>query len=142
METPWWKFSSGRFFCFSLSLHFHYFSNKNIYLILNINFLISWIQAQQKKEARGNDDCCELLSNSLTLWIHHSNDIKWSVISLGHIVNGELPKFVLEMDTNELELFILEKLRKRYEERLKHSNDEVLLSDLEIVNSLISKYNE
>ena len=72
METPWWKFSSGRFFCFSLSLHFHYFSNKNIYLILNINFLISWIQAQQKKEARGNDDCCELLSNSLTLWIHHS----------------------------------------------------------------------
>ena len=85
---------------------------------------------------------CELLSNSLTLWIHHSNDIKWSVISLGHIVNGELPKFVLEMDTNELELFILEKLRKGYEERLKHSNDEVLLSDLEIVNSLISKYNE
>jgi hypothetical protein len=83
-----------------------------------------------------------LLSNSLTLWIHHSNDIKWSVISLGHIVNGELPKFVLEMDTNELELFILEKLRKGYEERLKHSNDEVLLSDLEIVNSLISKYNE
>ena|GEM_PF-1954720 len=46
------------------------------------------------------------------------------------------------MDTNELELFILEKLRKGYEERLKHSNDEVLLSDLEIVNSLISKYNE
>ena len=101
-----------------------------------------WIQAQQKKEARGNGDCCKLLSNSLTLWIHHSNDIKWSVISLGHIVNGELPKFVLEMDTNELELFILEKLRKGYEERLKHSNDEVLLSDLEIVNSLISKYNE
>lgn len=70
------------------------------------------------------------------------NDIKWSVISLGHIINGELPKFVLEMDGNELELFILEKLRKGYEERLKHSNDEVLFKDLEIVNSLISKYNE
>lgn len=70
------------------------------------------------------------------------NDIKWSVISLGHIVNGELPKFVLEMDTDELELFVLEKLRKGYEERLKHSKDEVLLSDLEIVNSLILKYNE
>ena len=70
------------------------------------------------------------------------NDIKWSVISLGHVVNGELPKFVLEMDTDELELFILEKLKKGYEERLKHSKDEVLLSDLEIVNSLILKYNE
>lgn len=70
------------------------------------------------------------------------NDIKWSVISLGHIINGELPKFVLEMDGNELELFILEKLRKGYEERLKHSSDEVLFKDLEIVNSLISKYNE
>lgn len=70
------------------------------------------------------------------------NDIKWSVISLGHVVNGELPKFVLEMDTDELELYILEKLRKGYEERLKHSKDEVLLSDLEIVNSLIFKYNE
>lgn len=70
------------------------------------------------------------------------NDIKWSVISLGHIVNGELSKFVLEMDTDELELFILEKLKKGYEERLKHSSDEVLLSDLEIVNSLISGYNE
>nr|DAS21118.1 MAG TPA: hypothetical protein [Caudoviricetes sp.] len=70
------------------------------------------------------------------------NDIKWSVISLGHIVNGELPTFILEMDKSELELFILEKLRKGYEERLKYSKDEVLLSDLEIVNSLISKYNE
>ena len=70
------------------------------------------------------------------------NDIKWSVISLGHVVNGELPKFVLEMDTDELELFILEKLKKGYEERLKHSSDEILLSDLEIVNSLISGYNE
>lgn len=70
------------------------------------------------------------------------NDIKWSVISLGHVVNGELPKFVLEMDTDELELYILEKLRKGYAERLKHSKDEVLLSDLEIVNSLILKYNE
>lgn len=70
------------------------------------------------------------------------NDIKWSVISLGHIINGELPKFVLEMDIDELELFILEKLRKGYEERLKHSSDEVLYRDLEIVNSLISKYNE
>lgn len=70
------------------------------------------------------------------------NDIKWSVISLGHVVNGELPKFVLEMDTDELELFILEKLKKGYAERLKHSSDEVLLSDLEIVNSLISGYNE
>lgn len=70
------------------------------------------------------------------------NDIKWSVISLGHVVNGELPKFVLEMDTSELEFFILEKLKKGYEERLKHSKDEVLLSDLEIVNSLILKYNE
>lgn len=70
------------------------------------------------------------------------NDIKWSVISLGHVVNGELPKFVLEMDTDELEFFILEKLKKGYEERLKHSKDEVLLSDLEIVNSLILKYNE
>ena len=70
------------------------------------------------------------------------NDIKWSVISLGHVVNGELPKFVLEMDTDELELFVLEKLRKGYEDRLKHSKDEVLLSDLEIVNSLILKYNE
>lgn len=70
------------------------------------------------------------------------NDIKWSVISLGHVVNGELPKFVLEMDTDELELFILEKLRKGYEERLKHLKDEVLYRDLEIVNSLISKYNE
>lgn len=70
------------------------------------------------------------------------NDIKWSVISLGHIVNGKLPKFVLEMDTDELELFVLEKLKKGYAERLKHSSDEVLLSDLEIVNSLILKYNE
>lgn len=70
------------------------------------------------------------------------NDIKWSVISLGHVVNGELPKFVLEMDTSELELFILEKLKKGYEERLKHSSNEVLYRDLEIVNSLISKYNE
>ena len=70
------------------------------------------------------------------------NDIKWSVISLGHIVNGELPKFVLEMDGNELELYILEKLRKGYEDRLKHLSDEVLYRDLEIVNSLISKYNE
>ena len=70
------------------------------------------------------------------------NDIKWSVISLGHVVNGELPKFVLEMDTDELELYILEKLRKGYTERLKHSKDEVLLSDLEVVNSLILKYNE
>jgi len=70
------------------------------------------------------------------------NDIKWSVISLGHVVNGELPKFVLEMDTSELELFILEKLKKGYEERLKHLKDEVLLSDLEIVNSLILKYDE
>ena len=70
------------------------------------------------------------------------NDIKWSVISLGHVVNGELPKFVLEMDTDELELYILEKLRKGYEDRLKHSSDEVLYRDLEIVNSLISKYNE
>ena len=70
------------------------------------------------------------------------NDIKWSVISLGHVVNGELPKFVLEMDTDELELFILEKLRKGYEERLKHSKDEVLLNDLEVVNSLILKYDE
>nr|DAT67995.1 MAG TPA: hypothetical protein [Caudoviricetes sp.] len=70
------------------------------------------------------------------------NDIKWSVISLGHVVNGELPKFVLEMDTVELELYILEKLRKGYEDRLKHSSDEVLYRDLEIVNSLISKYNE
>lgn len=70
------------------------------------------------------------------------NDIKWSVISLGHVVNGELPTFILEMDTDELELYILEKLKKGYEERLKHSKDEVLLSDLEIVNSLISKYNE
>lgn len=70
------------------------------------------------------------------------NDIKWSVISLGHVVNGELPKFVLEMDTDELELFILEKLKKGYEERLKYLSDEVLLSDLEIVNSLISGYNE
>lgn len=70
------------------------------------------------------------------------NDIKWSVVSLGHIINGELPKFVLEMDTDELEFYILEKLKKGYEERLKHSSDEVLLSDLEIVNSLILKYNE
>lgn len=70
------------------------------------------------------------------------NDIKWSVISLGHVVNGELPKFVLEMDTDELELYILEKLRKGYEDRLKHSKDEVLYRDLEIVNSLISGYNE
>ena len=70
------------------------------------------------------------------------NDIKWSVVSLGHIINGELPKFVIEMDTDELELYILEKLKKGYEERLKHSSDEVLLSDLEIVNSLILKYNE
>ena len=70
------------------------------------------------------------------------NDIKWSVISLGHVVNGELPKFVLEMDGNELELYILEKLKKGYEDRLKHLKDEVLLSDLEIVNSLILKYNE
>lgn len=70
------------------------------------------------------------------------NDIKWSVISLGHVVNGELPTFVLEMDGNELELYILEKLRKGYEDRLKHSGDEVLYRDLEIVNSLISKYNE
>lgn len=70
------------------------------------------------------------------------NDIKWSVISLGHIVNGELPTFILEMDKSELELFILEKLRKGYEDRLKHSSDEVLYRDLEIVNSLISKYNE
>lgn len=70
------------------------------------------------------------------------NDIKWSVISLGHVVNGELPKFVLEMDTDELELYILEKLKKGYTERLKHSSDEVLYRDLEIVNSLISKYNE
>lgn len=70
------------------------------------------------------------------------NDIKWSVVSLGHVVNGELPKFVLEMDTDELELYILEKLRKGYEDRLKHSSDEVLYRDLEIVNSLISKYNE
>lgn len=70
------------------------------------------------------------------------NDIKWSVISLGHVINGELPKFVLEMDTDELELYILEKLRKGYEDRLKHSSDEVLYRDLEIVNSLISKYNE
>ena len=70
------------------------------------------------------------------------NDIKWSVISLGHVVNGELPTFILEMDKSELELFILEKLKKGYEERLKHSKDEVLLSDLEIVNSLILKYNE
>ena len=46
------------------------------------------------------------------------------------------------MDTDELELYILEKLKKGYEERLKHSKDEVLLSDLEIVNSLILKYNE
>lgn len=70
------------------------------------------------------------------------NDIKWSVVSLGHVVNGELPKFVLEMDTDELELYILEKLRKGYAERLKHSKDEVLYRDLEIVNSLILKYNE
>lgn len=70
------------------------------------------------------------------------NDIKWSIISLGHIVNGELPKFVLEMDTDELELYILEKLRKGYEDRLKYSSDEVLYRDLEIVNSLILKYNE
>lgn len=70
------------------------------------------------------------------------NDIKWSVISLGHVVNGELPKFVLEMDTDELELYILKKLRKGYEDRLKHSSDEILYRDLEIVNSLISKYNE
>lgn len=70
------------------------------------------------------------------------NDIKWSVISLGHVVNGELPKFVLEMDTDELELFILEKLKKGYAERLKHSKDEVLFSDLKIVNSLILKYSE
>ena len=55
---------------------------------------------------------------------------------------GELPKFVLEMDGNELELYILEKLKKGYEDRLKHSKDEVLLNDLEIVNSLILKYNE
>lgn len=72
----------------------------------------------------------------------NDNDIKWSVVSLGHVVNGELPKFVLEMDTDELELYILEKLRKGYEDRLKHSKDEVLLSDLEVVNSLILKYNE
>nr|DAD68362.1 MAG TPA: hypothetical protein [Myoviridae sp. ctBDS4] len=70
------------------------------------------------------------------------NDIKWSVISLGHVVNGELPTFILEMDKSELELFILEKLKKGYQERLKHSGDEVLLSDLEVVNSLILKYNE
>lgn len=78
-----------------------------------------------------------------------SDYIQWSVMSLGQIVNGELPIFILELELEELKLYLLEKLKKGYEDRLEQAkntkvfiDEDVLLSDLETVTLLIAETKE
>ena len=75
--------------------------------------------------------------------------IQWSVMSLNQIMNGELPIFILELGLEELKLYLLEKLKKGYEDRLEQAkntkvfvDEDVLLSDLETVIQLIVKTKE
>lgn len=78
-----------------------------------------------------------------------SDYIQWSVMSLGQIVNGELPIFILELGLEKLKLYLLEKLKKGYEDRLEQAkntevfvDEDVLLSDLETVSQLIVETKE
>lgn len=75
-----------------------------------------------------------------------SDYIQWSVMSLGSVVTGELPTFILEMGIEELKLYLLENLKKGYEDRLEQAKNtevlidkDVLLNELETVTLLITE---
>lgn len=78
-----------------------------------------------------------------------SDYIQWSVMSLGSVVTGELPTFLLELGVDELKLYLLEKLKKGYEDRLEQAkntevlvDEDVLLNELETVTLLIAETKE
>lgn len=78
-----------------------------------------------------------------------SDYIQWSVMSLGSVVTGELPTFILELGLDELKLYLLEKLKKGYENRLEQAkntevliDEDVLLNELETVTLLITETKE
>lgn len=78
-----------------------------------------------------------------------SDYIQWSVMSLGSAVVGELPTFILEMGIEELKLYLLENLKKGYEDRLEQAKNtevlidkDVLLNELETVTLLITETTE